>query len=217
MESPRYPVSNLLSHPRPQPPRGETAAPHLFLFIHPEPRMFSVSLYRTYALGSKTGVKKGLYNMISSKADCAIPVPSRRGENGQHCLFCGILEYPHGSPLASEVLTQLSKNTCEPIWPQTFFPRPPKTPKYPNKTRRVISKFLVEILTELLTPRRATSHVPSLEAPFPSRPQLCFQTQGIRDQPLKVTDPLFLRPKVSKCTTHWSRLRRLGHRTAPQH
>lgn len=28
----------------------------------------------------------------------------------------------------------------------------PKSPKYPNKTRRAISKFLVEILTELLTP-----------------------------------------------------------------
>lgn len=134
---------------------------------------------------------------------------------GSTCLFCGIFEYPRGSPLASEVLTLLSKNTCEPIWPQTFFPPPPKSPKYPNKTRRAISKFLVEILTELLTPRRATSHVLSLEAPYPSRSraQLCFQTQGIRDQPVKVADPLFLRPKVSKCAIPWSRLRRVGHQT----
>lgn len=43
--------------------------------------------------------------------------------------------------------------------------------------------------------------------------QLCFQTQGIRDQPVKVADPLFLRPKVSKCAIPWSRLRRVGHQT----
>lgn len=107
--------------------------------------------------------------MISSKDDCVTTRSHAEGKMGSTCLFCGIFEYPRGSPLASEVLTLLSKNTCEPIWPQTFFPPPPKSPKYPNKTRRAISKFLVEILTELLTPRRATSHILSLEAPYPSR------------------------------------------------
>lgn len=104
VESPRYPTSNLLSHSRPQLPRGETAAePHFIHFIHPIPRAFSVYLCRVYTSGSEKGESKGTIEYEQFQKPLCDPRPSAEVEIRSICLFSGTLEYPHGSPLADEV------------------------------------------------------------------------------------------------------------------